>query len=125
MFSPEQEAQLDRWGCPGGARIIPLAEIEASAIRARNSGGFSSDSMPKGYRDARQPHDVLAWLNAQDEHNYYALVAMPPDIGASFCLMISEDRETVVWDTDNPLSAAQLDPYAASYALAEAVMEAK
>ena len=123
MFSPEQEAQLDRWGCPGGAQIIPLAEIEASAIRARKSGGFSSDSMPKGYRDARQPHDVLAWIGSIDGFRVPGLTLL----------------EDGTWQADAVYSLSGLvgggsgsyiksngpDPYAAVYALVKAAMEAK
>lgn len=90
MFSPEQEAQLTRWGCPERYSYDP---------------GFDDPIL------ARQPHDVLAWLGAA-----YSADAMLYNSGVVSWKAALFGCSVPKWHPD---------PYAATYALAQAVMEAK
>lgn len=111
MYSPEQEAQLTRWGCPG-----------EHTWDTDPATGYTTGHITEV---PRQPHDVLAWLNdgfdaANNALDVAILVASSRGSRAS---KITAYNGTIELQPGWCFPAA--DPYAATFALAQAIMEAK
>lgn len=108
-FTEEQEAQLTAWGCPARDRVGEF-------------GPPSEKFWP------RQPHDVLAWLNDGIDPPDPALLAV-----AMLCTASNGARASVFdGNMADPYTLRvrpnfdfkRDDPYAATFALAQSVMEA-